>query len=561
MSKISVADAVSTCEMLLIEERFEDMAKVLEVLMPQMQNIEQWHVLLAIYERVPTNVRFNSPVLATTYASVLAGNQLVSELLEYTAYALNIHHGLDGARLWLERAFALAQTGRWVEIQDGLTPMLSFLSGRQLGIAWRRLGRALFELGEPWEHAFSQARVFLTGRDLGFTRLEEGYCLSQRQRASEARDAWFEALPLFRSDAKMLAWVRYNLGIGALRDLDPEAERHFLEADRLTHNPQASVLRSAALSGLAGSRRVFGEWSRAESTYREALRLAADAHDRKESYFGLARTLRLAKQYIEALEVLEMALHDKTLEAHSLHVTRAKCFLALNQPNKARESLEQVGQVVSEYDRWLERIARAELARRDGHLDEAVTLLEGLPVHTLHAREEVRQWPQLFQLLEAAGKPVPVPLEYVQGTTVRVAALGVLRVTVNDRGVPIVPTGRVGELLVFLLEHGGVASLEVISEALYPDVTHERARKSVWMLVKFLRTALGWDGAVIALRAAYQLDPNVTWQYDVREARAHGTHGAVQGDFLEGVYSDWALEVGHELEALNSPNGRNLELN
>jgi hypothetical protein len=63
------------------------------------------------------------------------------------------------------------------------------------------------------------------------------------------------------------------------------------------------------------------------------------------------------------------------------------------------------------------------------------------------------------------------------------------------------------------------------------------------------------------LRAAYQLDPNVTWQYDVREARAHGTHGAVQGDFLEGVYSDWALEVGHELEALNSPNGRNLELN
>jgi DNA-binding SARP family transcriptional activator len=141
---------------------------------------------------------------------------------------------------------------------------------------------------------------------------------------------------------------------------------------------------------------------------------------------------------------------------------------------------------------------------------------------------------------------------------VRVAALGVLRVTVNDRGVPIVPTGRVGELLVFLLEHGGIASLEVISEALYPDVTHERARKSVWMLVKFLRTALGWDGAVIALRAAYQLDPNVTWQYDVREARAHG---AVQGDFLAGVYSEWALEVGRELEALHDKGRHHRELN
>jgi hypothetical protein len=66
------------------------------------------------------------------------------------------------------------------------------------------------------------------------------------------------------------------------------------------------------------------------------------------------------------------------------------------------------------------------------------------------------------------------------------------------------------------------------------------------------RNALGWEGSVIALRGAYQLDPNITWEYDVREARSHG---AVSGNFLAGIYSDWALEVGRELEVLHNAGG------
>ena len=360
----------------------------------------------------------------------------------------------------------------------------------------------------------------------------------------------------------MLAWLRYNLGISALRDLDPEAERHFLEADRLTRKPQAAELRASTLNGLAGSRRAIGEWARAEHTYRAGLEAARDAHDRKESYLGLARTLRLARRHIEALETLEFALRDDTLEMGALRVSHAMVFLALGQPERARDSLGRVGTLVSESDRWLERIARAELARQDGRLDEAVGLLDGLPVNALHAREESGAFGALFGLLENAGQPVPARLEYAQRTVVSVRASGVLEVRVNDRAVPIAPTSRAGELLVFLLEAGGVASLEVIGDAMYAGsfgpLEPVRVRQAVWKLVDKLRDALGWEGSVRALRGAYRLDADATWEYDIARAR---TDGFFEGSFLEGVYSDWALEVARSLEMMSGKRTRSLELN
>jgi tetratricopeptide (TPR) repeat protein len=548
--------------LLLIQQgQFERAVTVLDNVSSHIQGQHDWSLVLKLLEYIPDENRLSSTNIANIYAKALARNHCSSDLYAF-AEQVSQRHGVAGSAIvQVECAAVLLEANQYSKAASTLRAQIPFLSGNVLGIAWSRLGLADFYLNGPWYEAYAIAKTLLSGIELSKALINEGFCFAESNQGSNARQAWIEALPHLSHYPDLLVWTRYNLGVSALRDLETTAEQHFLEAMRFTRTSSAAKTRAPVLNGLSATRRTFGEWQRAESTYREALAVAADTHDRKESYLGLARTLRLAGRLFEALETLEFALSDTTLESNLFHVARAKVFLVLNQNDHARQSLERVGHLVSTSDQWLERIARAELARRDGHLDEAVTLLEGLPVHTLHAREEVRQWPQLFQLLEAAGKPVPVPLEYVQGMTVRIAALGVLRVTVNDRGVPIVPTGRVGELLVFLLEHGGVASLEVISEALYPDVTHERARKSVWMLVKFLRTALGWDGAVIALRAAYQLDPNVTWQYDVREARAHGTHGAVQGDFLEGVYSDWALEVGRALEALNSPNGRNLELN
>jgi tetratricopeptide (TPR) repeat protein len=551
---VNSAEMLLSVKLLIEQRHYEQAAQILEVELTKFE-AGDWLALLQILTQIPKTDQIASAKVAYIYARTLMMNDRHAELEEVLKSVTKIHNSSDVAPVRVEYAASLIDTKRYIEARQSLQDAIRHTSGQTLGLAWSRLGMTFFYLNEPWRDSYLKARQFLSGIELGQALFNEGYCLAQSHQSIEARDVWFEAIPHFRGNPKWVAWTRCNLGMSALRNLDPEAERHFLEADRLTRNPKASSLRAASLCGLAGSRRVFGEWSRAELTYREALHVSVDSHDRKESYLGLVRTLRLAGRLSEALETLEFALSDATLELNLFHVARAKVFLALNQNDHARQSLERVGPLVSTYDQSLERIARAELARRDGHLEQAVTLLEGLPVHTLHAREEVRQWPHLFQLIEAAGQPVPLPLEYVQGTTVRVAALGVLQVTVNDRGVPIVPTGRVGELLVFLLEHGGAASLEVISEALYPEATHERARKSVWMLVKFLRTALGWDGAVIALRAAYQLDPNVTWQYDVREVRTQGTvqgtvQGGVQTDFLAGVYSEWALEVGRELGKL-----------
>ncbi len=133
----------------------------------------------------------------------------------------------------------------------------------------------------------------------------------------------------------------------------------------------------------------------------------------------------------------------------------------------------------------------------------------------------------------------------------RVQAAGALRVAVNGRDVQLVPTHRPGELLVFLLENDGVASLDQIRDALYPDAVDgkdkERTQKSIWKLVDALRSALGWESAVLSLRGAYQLDLNVTWDYDIAEARAVRRF---RGEFLKGVYSNWAIETGQFLAEL-----------
>jgi hypothetical protein len=179
----------------------------------------------------------------------------------------------------------------------------------------------------------------------------------------------------------------------------------------------------------------------------------------------------------------------------------------------------------------------------------------------LHAREEARCFPELMQLLYAANKPFPKPLEYVQGITVRVVAQGILSVRINDRPVNIAPTSRAGELLVYLLEQNGAASIDMISDAMFTHLgidDRKKARGAIWNLVKTLRQALGWQNSVMALRGAYQLDPNATWQYDMTDARAKRSF---QGEFLKGVYSDWALEIGRELVEMRGERRKNLELN
>jgi tetratricopeptide (TPR) repeat protein len=542
-------EALVSCKLLLEQQDFDRAILLLDRALPIISTDKEWNEALKLVENIPETHRIASIQAAVVYARVLYENHRLTDVIEFCTEITMRHEKLQVVLVQLECTRALIDSNKLGEAKKVIESIIPYLSGEHLGIAYRRLGLVLFKKGQFWYGAFENARALLSGDQLGRALLDQGYCLSESGMRSEARHVWLEALPLFRSHPKMLSWLRYNLGSSYIDDLELiEAERHFLEGERLSRNPKSFSMRASIFNGLAGVRRVQGEWSRSEFSYREALRIAADPFDRVTSLIDLTRTILLAGRAPEANETLELQLNPEDANDPNIQIARALVCLHLNNLPRASAALETITTPIVGAYQWLERLCRAELARRHGQFTEAVQWLEGNPTHTLHMREEVRQWPELFALAKAAGLPIPEPLEYVQGSTVQVRARGVLHVAVNDRGVSIPPTGRVGELLVFLLEHEGEAPLDVILEAFYPNAVgskdRARARKMVWEHANTLRELLGWQDAVIALGGAYQLDPETTWQYDIREARALGLFN---GEFLAGVYSEWALEVGQDL--------------
>jgi tetratricopeptide (TPR) repeat protein len=561
MGFVKFSDALISSELLFEQNEFEKIPRVLSLALSRSQDQTTWQRTQALLERIPYRVRVESLEVAFLYARALMFNDELQTLLEFNQQALEYHGIVKSARIQLECAKSHLALRQYKKARDLLKGILDYLQGEQLGIAWGKLGFALFHLGEPWEEAFDHAIQLVSGVELGYVLFNQGSFFNISNKGVEARAIWLKALPLLKSDVKLLTWTRYNLGMSALSDLEAEAEHHFLEAQHLCKNSKNSMVRTTVLNGLAASRRMLGEWSRAETVYRETIRIARDSQDRNNAYFGLARTLRLSGRPNEALETLEFALQDPTLNHDQIQISRAMTFLALGQNTAARDALSKVGTLVSVSDQWLFKIAQAEILRRDGNLENAVELLEGLPVETLHAREEARCFPELMQLLYVANNPFPKPLEYTQGITVRVVAQGLLSVRINDRPVNLAPTSRAGELLVYLLEQNGAASIDMIIDAMFAHLgidDRAKARGGIWNLVKTLRGALGWQNSVMALRGAYQLDPNATWQYDMTQARAKRNF---QGDFLKGVYSDWALEIGRTLAGKQDLRRRSSDLN
>ena len=124
----------------------------------------------------------------------------------------------------------------------------------------------------------------------------------------------------------------------------------FIEGVRLTKNPKAASMRASILNSLGASRRVLGEWSRAEFAYHHALQVAIDLSDRQQSHLGLARTLRLSGRPAEALETLELALHIYDTETPIVNVAKSMAFLALNDSVRAKIALEKAGRLVSVSD-------------------------------------------------------------------------------------------------------------------------------------------------------------------------------------------------------------------
>ncbi len=541
---ISVTRIQLVVRHLISEQRYEDAAmKVLDFIL-HIQSQDQWKPLLDCLQLIPEDVRLSNAQVAAAYSNVLMGNRMVLELLQFTDEVANLFDLATNARILVDRAFALYLQDRNDEVQQAIFIALPHLQEHLRGVAFRRLGLTQFELGHDWQVSFKQALELQSGRSYGLTLIDYASRLADDGQLKQAQFLNTQALTYFPHDYFHLAWLRFNLGRNALRMQDPEAEQHFLIGEYLTRKPQAKGLRSAILRGLAAFRRSKGEFSRAEFMLRQAIDCAIDPDDDLIARQGLARTLRLSGQASAALEVIEAANHKHGAVPDSL-VIRAITYLALNRNSEAHQDLKFATPLVEASSQHLAIIVSAELERRAGNNHTARELLQKIPLETLQTKEESRAFPSLFALLETKQPR----LKYISQTKVEVNALGVLQVKVNNRNVPITPTSRVGELLVFMLEQGGTASLEVLTDALFPeafsDLEKDKARKAIWKLTRDLRQALGWQNAISALRGAYQLDRQAKWVYDAqdRNAKANG--------FLSGIYSNWVLETAREFNNAN----------
>jgi tetratricopeptide (TPR) repeat protein len=521
------------------QKRLDEIATVLETLERNqpIQQVSDWQVILNAFEFLPDSSKTQNPSLAFWYASALIGTRsfhLIEQLPP------TIQPPLLAARAWL-----FLHQKNSLEAQSLLLQVMPHLSGRMLTFAQTHLARANFALGLEWQSGFQTAKQTATGRVRAFCLLDEATCYAHSGDTTTARTLWLEALPLFKSDPYHLAWLRYNLGISSAKDLIPDAERHFHELQRLAQKPDLKAWQSRAWSGFGVTHRVRGEWQRAIYAYQRAQSTALEPDDHIEATSSLALTLRLADRIPEALEVLACSPH----QSPALAVQQAACYLAAQDPRRAKIILQTL-QPQTAADHIRAAYCHAELGRLEPDLSAIVCHLESVPPTNLIAREEATHWHALRSLLHLINRPAPTPLEYTQTLSVSVYALGGLRVLVNARPVHLEP--RSAELLLLLLERGGVAQVASLAPLLFPESKPSTAQSNVRRVLVQLRDALSWSGAVELDNKTLLLDRNAQWFYDLTEARAKGYAHA---EFLPGMDKPWMLEVaaGVRLLGRNKP--------
>ncbi|PZA08062.1 tetratricopeptide repeat protein [Meiothermus sp. PNK-Is4] len=458
------------------------------------------------------------------YAAALCRSRQADRLL---AYLETLTPPIPPA-LQTYRAWALLRKERYAEALGQLEALQGCEVGDR-GLYWRTKGEALFRLGRAdWHQAFLKAREHLKGSALGRCLVDEGGLLYLAGQRSAARVLWGEALAYLRDDPYYLAWTRHSLGMALINDRPEEAEAHLLEAVRLSRKAVAREFQARALCGLGAVRRAFGEWERALSSYREAIRVARERDDRQQALWGYGHTLRLLGRLEEALAQLTLARElDPSPATSWLNADIAAVRLMLGDARGAREALSQALSL-GERGKIVRRVVQAAL----GPAEAARSWLEGLEPTKLWVREELHCFPELRALLAA-------PELGGQRYWVEVNPFGALEVRVNGRPVPISPTGRPGELLVFLLENGGSAGVEQLLDQLYRD-NRPQERKALWETAERLRRALGWKGSVRVRGGVYRLDPEAKWVY-----RDRPPPGA--GEFMVGHYANWVQERRHSL--------------
>lgn len=433
------------------------------------------------------------------YARVLRGCRDTAKLLEISR---NSHDPL----VRLERAWALVITEEFVLAREILQEIMPGLRGISLGFAYRCLTSIEFQQGQDWRATWLQVRSRLHDRALGIALLDESHQYAQTGNETQARASAMEAAALLERDPYYFAWAQHSIGMSYLREHNiSQAENALIESEQLSRQRRAQAFRARALCGMGSLRRTQGHLSVAETQYRQAVKFAKESDDLIEALWGVGHCLRLRGRPEQALEQFKRALRVN-ITSNWIEVHRALALLMLERTDEAQVALERAGQVHGATVQRI-RVARAELARLQGRDELAHRELQDLPGNSLAAREESGIFPAVFGLLGLLVTPSTNALEHhlievhVERTSIRI----------DGRTVPIKPNVNSTYLLSTLLEHGGTLGVEALAHILWPASGLERKRKQLWRTVQQLRDLLGWRNAVVALEAAYQLDPNADW--------------------------------------------------
>lgn len=516
---------------LLESGRTEAAIQLLKSQFEMCHTYQQAEQLLGLLDRLPAS-----------FAQVSAVQQLYLQTLCRARKPQRILEWFEGntgaAGLQVYRAWALVRMGCYTEALEVLEGVSPEVDG---GIFYRTKGEALFWLDDPnWQGVLEQSRLYLQGAGLGRMLIDLGGFLNARGQRAAARVCWAEALGYIEDDPYYLAWTHNSIGYALLKDQSVQAERHLLEAVRISKKDGARAFRSKALAGVAAIRRSLGELERALYSYQQAFRAEGDGKDPQLALWGWGHTLRLMGRLEEALAKLQQALRLNPAEVW-LEADLAATRLMLGE----RENVEQIlpklrgyaqsGQL-GERGQVVLRVLEAELAWQGGDSSRALALLSGLDLQSLWIQEELSCFSSLAQM--AGVLPLPQGRRYC----VEVRPFGRLEVRVNGRAVSLPAVSKAGELLVFLLVNGQEASLEVLLDRL-ADPRNKNPRKALWEVIEKLRQALGWQDSVQSCGGVYILDPQAQWMCDLEPS----SHPTLTGHdpsktFMAGYYSEWVEE-------------------
>lgn len=446
----------------------------------------------------------------------------------------------------------------WLALQDEQNPYKALelargarlsAQGFELGLSWRTEAISLFETQQNgWQEAFQEACQHLTGSSLGRCQIDWGQQLEQSGQHTAARAIWAKALLNLPSDPFYTATIYYNIGISALKNGLIEAEQAFYDMKLASQKLEAKTFKARAWCGLAASRRAVGEHQRAMFGYRNAEKIKSDQDDRRQILRGIGHTQRLLGQHTQALSNLEKAsrvsIQDFTSQTSWVYADIAAIHAQLGNTALARECLTRTGDLSHrEEDNQRASIVKAEIARLEGLPEQIFQHMNAVNPDRLWAWEEATCFPTLFAIWDEARGNKTKTISAVQNK-VHVRLYGTLRVEVNQRPIPLKSNGRAAELLGLLLHHGQNLSTERLVEALFPQdntLQHRRNQQAIWHIAKTLRHALGWQESIQIQNNQIELDPKCIWQTDVEMPRKP------QSRFLDGISSDWVLEVNRKI--------------